>query len=149
MLVDESEETPQILSAPGGSAPASWLSLFRDGYAPVSLMIAGGSAACALSGNMGEFLTGRMLQGLGGGFLTALAYATIRRVYRENQRTRAIVLLSGIFGAAAFTGPLFGGVLAGWGVWRWAFWIDVPLALVVGTLAASTLSKPPMVRPRG
>ena len=210
MLVDESEETPQILSAPGGSAPASWLSLFRDGYAPVSLMIAGGvaihalsmrvvstalpivvteigglrffawtttvavvtaiwgaafaaslvrfrglrdayriglvlfaggSAACALSGNMGEFLTGRMLQGLGGGFLTALAYATIRRVYRENQRTRAIVLLSGIFGAAAFTGPLFGGVLAGWGVWRWAFWIDVPLALVVGTLAQSTLSK--------
>jgi MFS family permease len=218
MLVDEDKETPNILSGPGGSAPASWLSLFQGGYAPVSLMIAGGvaihalsmrvvstalpivvteigglrffawtttvavvtaiwgaafaaslvrfrglrdayrislvlfaggSAACALSGNMGEFLTGRVLQGLGGGFLTALAYATIRRVYRENQRTRAIVLLSGIFGAAAFTGPLLGGLLAGWGIWRWAFWIDVPFALAVGTLADSTLSKRSEPEPNG
>jgi MFS family permease len=210
MLVDENEERPDTRSAQAGSAPAGWLSLFRDGYAAISLMIAGGvaihalsmrvvstalpivvteigglrffawtttvavvtaiwgaafaaslvrfrglrdayrisllvfaggSAACALSGDMGEFLTGRVFQGLGGGFLTALAYATIRRVYRENQRTRAIVLLSGIFGAAAFTGPLVGGVLAGWGVWRWSFWIDVPFAVAVGLLAESTLPK--------
>ena len=70
-----------------------------------------------------------------------MAYATIRRAYRENQRTRAIVFLSGIWGAAAFTGPLLGGVLAEWGVWRWAFWIDVPFSLAVGLLAEATLSK--------
>jgi MFS family permease len=210
MLVEKTEEAPNILSAQDDRAAAGWLSLFRDGNAPISLMIAGGvaihalsmrvvstalpivvteigglrffawtttvavitaiwgaafaaslvrlrglrdtyrislalfaggSIICAVSGNMGVFLAGRLFQGLGGGFLTALAYATIRRVFRENQRTRAIVLMSGIFGAAAFTGPLIGGVLAGWGVWRWAFWIDVPFAIAVGLLAESTLSK--------
>ena len=49
MLVDENEKTPNILSAQRGSGPAGWLSLFRDGYAPISLMIAGGVAIHALS----------------------------------------------------------------------------------------------------
>lgn len=212
MRVDETGETPNTLSARDGGAAAGWLSLFRDGNALVSMMIAGGvaihalsmrvvstalpivvseigglrffawtttvavvtaiwgaafaaplvrfrglrdayrislalfvggSVICAISPSMGVFLAGRLFQGLGGGFLTALAYATIRRAFRDNQRTRAIVFLSGVWGAAAFTGPLLGGVLAGWGVWRWAFWIDVPFAVAVGLLAQSTLSKQP------
>jgi MFS family permease len=210
MLVDETEERPNTLSAHDGGGDRGWLSLFRDGNALISIMIAGGvaihalsmrvvstalpivvteigglrffswtttvaivtaiwgaafsaslvrfrelrdayrislalfasgSAVCAMSTNMGVFLAGRLFQGLGGGFLTALAYATIRRAFKENQRTRAIVFLSGIWGAAAFTGPLLGGVLAGWGVWRWAFWIDVPFAVAVGLLAQVTLPK--------
>lgn len=210
MLAAETEERQTTLPAEESSGSTGWLSLFRDGNALVSLMIAGGvaihalsmrvvstalpivvteigglrffawtttvavvtaiwgaafsaslvrlqglrnayrislilfvsgSATCALSPNMGVFLGGRLFQGLGGGFLTALAYATIRRVFREHQRTRAIVFLSGIWGAAAFTGPLLGGALAGWGFWRWAFWIDVPFAIAVGLLAEVTLSK--------
>jgi MFS family permease len=207
---DETGTTPRTPSASDDSAAAGWLSLFRDGNALVSVMIAGGvaihalsmrvvstalpivvteigglrffawtttvavvtaiwgaalsaslvrfrglrdayrmslvlfgggSVVCALSATMGVFLAGRLFQGLGGGFLTALAYATIRRVFRERLRTRAIVFLSGIWGAAAFTGPLLGGVLAGWGVWRWAFWIDVPFAVTVALLAESALSE--------
>jgi MFS family permease len=218
MLAGKTEKAPNLLSAQDDRAAAGWLSLFRDGNAPISLMIAGGvaihalsmrvvstalpivvteigglrffawtttvavitaiwgaafaaslvrlwslrhayrislvlfasgSAICAISPSMEFFLAGRLFQGLGGGFLTALAYATIRRVFRENQRTRAIVLMSGIFGAAAFTGPLVGGFLAGWGVWRWAFWIDVPFAIVVGLLAESTLSKRTEPEPGG
>lgn len=210
MLAEKTEEAPNIPSAQNDRAAAGWLSLFREGNAPISLMIAGGvaihalsmrvvstalpivvteigglrffawtttvavitaiwgaafaaslvrlrglrdayrislalfaggSVICATSASMEVFLLGRLFQGLGGGFLTALAYATIRRVFRENQRTRAIVLMSGIFGAAAFTGPLVGGILAGAGVWRWAFWIDVPFAIVVGLLAEFTLSR--------
>jgi MFS family permease len=218
MLAEKTEEAPNILAAQDDRTAASWLSLFRDGNAPISLMIAGGvaihalsmrvvstalpivvteigglrffawtttvavitaiwgaafaaslvrlcglrhayrislvlfasgSAICAISPSMEVFLAGRLFQGMGGGFLSALAYATIRRVFRENQRTRAIVLISGIFGAAAFTGPLVGGVLAGWGVWRWAFWIDVPFAIAVGLLAEFTLSKRTEPEPSG
>ncbi len=136
--------TVAVITAIWGAAFAASLVRFRglrDAYRISLVLFAGGSVICASSPSMEVFLVGRLFQGLGGGFLTALAYATIRRVFRENQRTRAIVLMSGIFGAAAFTGPLVGGVLAGWGVWRWAFWIDVPFAVAVGLLAESTLSK--------
>jgi MFS family permease len=84
---------------------------------------------------MAVFLTGRLLQGLGGGLLTALAYTTISRVFPANLHTRAIALLSGVWGVAALSGPLVGGLLADWGLWRWAFWVDVPLAAAVGAIA--------------
>jgi MFS family permease len=136
--------TVAVITAIWGAAFAASLVRLRglrDAYRISLGLFAGGSVICATSPSTEVLLLGRLFQGLGGGFLTALAYATIRRVFRENQRTRAVVLMSGIFGAAAFTGPLVGGVLAGWGVWRWAFWIDVPFAVVVGLLAESTLSK--------
>jgi MFS family permease len=113
----------------------------RDAYRISLALFAAGSIGCAVAPNMAVFLTGRLFQGLGGGLLTALAYTTIRRVFIENVRTRAIVLLSGIWGVAAFSGPVLGGVLAGWGLWRCAFWIDVPFAVAVGVLAELTLSK--------
>jgi MFS family permease len=114
----------------------------RDAYRLSLVLFASGSIACAVAPNMAVLLTGRLFQGLGGGLLTGLSYTTIRRVFPENLRTRAIVLVSGIWGVAALSGPMLGGLLAGWGLWRWAFWIDVPFALGVGVLAEFTLSTP-------
>jgi MFS family permease len=136
--------TVAIVSAIWGAAfVASLVRIrgLRDAYRISLLLFAAGSIACAVSPNMAIFLGGRLFQGFGGGLLTGLAYTTIRRVFPENLRTRAIVFLSGIWGVAAFSAPAAGGVLAGWGLWRWAFWIDVPFAIAVGLLAQITLSK--------
>jgi MFS family permease len=134
--------TVAIVSAIWGAAFAAssvrWRGL-RNSYRIALMLFAVGSIGCALAPDMGVLLTGRLFQGLGGGLLTALAYTTIRRVFPEYLRTRAIVLVSGIWGVAALSGPLLGGVLAGWGFWRWAFWIDVPVALAVGVLAEFAL----------
>jgi MFS family permease len=113
----------------------------RDAYRISLVLFSTGSIACAVAPNMAIFLAGRLFQGLGGGLLTALAYTAIRRVFPEILRTRAIVFLSSIWGAAAFAGPLIGGVFAGWGFWRGAFWIDVPFAISVGVLAEIALAK--------
>jgi MFS family permease len=136
--------TVAITSAIWGAAFAASLARsqgLRRAYRITLVLFAAGSAICAIAPNMGVFLVGRLFQGLGGGLLTALAYATIRRAFAENLRTRAIVLLSGIWGVAACSGPLLGGILAGWGFWRWAFWIDVPIAACVGLLAELALPK--------
>jgi MFS family permease len=114
----------------------------RDAYRISLTLFAAGSVACAMAPNMGVFLIGRLLQGLGGGLLTSLSYTTIQRVFRESLRTRAIVFLSGIWGVVAFSGPLIGGFFAGLGFWRGAFWIDVPLAVVVCGLAEYSLPRP-------
>lgn len=114
------------LAASRGLRCAYWISL---------LLFAGGSALCATAPDISRFLAGRLFQGLGGGLLTALAYTTIRLVFPAALHTRAITLVSGVWSVGALCGPLFGGLFAGWGLWRWAFWIDLPLALTVGALA--------------
>jgi MFS family permease len=136
--------TVAIISAIWGAAFAASLVRsrgLRNAYWIALVVFAAGSIGCAAAPDMGVFLVGRLFQGIGGGLLTALAYTTIRRVFPENLRTRAIVLVSGIWGIAALSGPLLGGILAGWGFWRWAFWIDVPVAFAVGVLARQALPK--------
>ena len=88
---------------------------------------------------MGVLLGGRCLQGIGGGLLTSLAYAIIRRTLPTGLRTRAIAMLSGVWGVAALSGPFLGGILAAAGAWRWAFWIDVPFAAFIALLVHHVL----------
>lgn len=134
--------TIAMVSAIWGAASAAPLAVargLRRAYHIALVLFVVGSVICAVSPSMGVFLVGRLLQGLGGGLLTALAYTTISRVFPANLHPRAIAMLSGVWGIAALCGPLVGGILAGWGLWRWAFWIDVPLAAAVGAIAQRTI----------
>jgi len=136
--------TIAVVSAIWGAAFAAPLARSRGlkgAYRASLVLFAAGSIVCAASPDMGVFLLGRMLQGWGGGLLVALAYTTIQRVFPEGLRTRAMVLVPGIWGAAALCGPLLGGALAEWGLWRWAFWIDVPVAAMVWMLAECALPR--------
>jgi MFS family permease len=134
--------TVAMISAIWGAASAAPLAVslgLRRAYHVALALFVVGSIVCALSPDMGFFLVGRLFQGLGGGLLTALAYTTISRVFPRHLHTRAIATLSTVWSIAALTGPLVGGILAGWGLWRWAFWVDVPLAAAVGVLAQRTI----------
>jgi MFS family permease len=135
--------TVAMVSSIWGAALAAPLTArgLKVAYRVSLVVFATGSIFCAVAPSMGILLVGRFFQGLGGGLLTALAYTTIRRVFPEALRTRAIVLVSGIWGVAALCGPLLGGVLAAWGFWRWAFWLDIPVAAAVGLLAEHALPK--------
>jgi MFS family permease len=136
--------TIAVVSAIWGAAFAAPLARSRGlkgAYRASLVLFAAGSIACAASPDMGVFLAGRMFQGWGGGLLVALAYTTIQRVFPEGLRTRAMVLVPGIWGIAALCGPLLGGALAEWGLWRWAFWIDVPVAAMVWMLAEGALPR--------
>lgn len=134
--------TIAMISAIWGAASAASLAgshgLRRAYHIALALFVIG-SIVCALSPDMAVFLVGRLLQGLGGGLLTALAYTTISRVFPARLHTRAIATLSTVWSIAALSGPLVGGILAGWGLWRWAFWVDVPLAAAVGAVAQRTV----------
>jgi MFS family permease len=127
-----------IWGAASAAPMAAALGLRRAYHIALALFVIG-SVICAVSPTMEIFLVGRLLQGLGGGLLTALAYTTISRVFPANLHPRAIAMLSGVWGIAALCGPLVGGILAGWGLWRWAFWIDVPLAAAIGAIAQRTV----------
>jgi Major Facilitator Superfamily len=73
----------------------------------------------------------RAIQGWGGGVLHGLCYAIIGALYPEDLRPRALSTLSGAWGPATLLGPLVGGVFAELGWWRGAFWVTVPVLLLV------------------
>ncbi|WP_368877695.1 MFS transporter [Providencia vermicola] len=100
-----------------------------------------GSIWCAASPSMLTLLVGRALQGLGGGILFALSYALIRIVFTENLWSRAMGVVSGMWGIATLCGPAIGGIFAQGGHWRWAFWSLLPVAVFLTLIVVNQLPK--------
>jgi len=144
--------TVAVVSAIWGAAIAAPLAKargLRHAYRLSLALFAVGSIACAAAPSMAVFLTGRVFQGWGGGLLLALAYTTIQRAFPHALRTRAMVLVPAIWGVGALLGPLLGGILAQWGLWRWAFWIDLPVIAIVWILAECSLPRRGEPKPIG
>lgn len=93
----------------------------RKSYQIGILLFSLGTLLCTFAPTMYILLVGRFVQGFGGGLLFALSYAMIRLVFDKNLWSRAMALVSGMWGIAAFSGPFLGGLFAEGGHWRWAF----------------------------
>ena len=102
----------------------------RSGLMLAAAGLAAGTAACALAPTMPVLIAGRAVQGLGGGTMTAAVHGVIREVFPEELWPRMLATVSAAWGLAAMSGPAAGGVLAGLGWWRGAFWVMVPLIAV-------------------
>lgn len=107
----------------------------RGSYVLAALGFAVGSLACGAAANMWIMLLGRAIQGFGAGLLTAMSYAMIRQVFPQALWGRAFALISSVWGVSTLVGPAVGGVFAALDAWRWAFWILVPAAGLLGLLA--------------
>lgn len=110
-----------------------------------------GTLVCAVSPSMAVLLLGRTAQGLGGGLLLGLSYSAVRVVFEERLWSRAMVLVSSMWGVATLAGPAIGGIFAQTGHWRLAFWSVLPIAaglamLVCTQIAAASRSERQPVR---
>ena len=117
-----------LAAAAGVPALVAWRGT-RAAYRIAFVLFMLGSLACALAPTMPLLLVGRLVQGIGGGMLPALGYASIRRLLPSALHAQAIAVLGSVWGVAALLGPTVGGVFAGWGAWRAAFGIDVVIGL--------------------
>jgi len=88
------------------------------------------SIACGLAPSISWLIAGRAVQGIGGALLVPGALALISASFGPEERGRAIGMWSGFSGITAAIGPLLGGWLVDHS-WRWAFFINVPLAAIV------------------
>nr|WP_210309026.1 MFS transporter [Ochrobactrum sp. CM-21-5] len=113
----------------------------RGAYVVATLLFAAGTLISSLAINMPVMLVGRSVQGLGGGFLYALAYGLTRVVLPERLWGRAIGLISAMFGVATLIGPAIGGIFAEYGAWRAAFWSLLPIAGLFAVVAFATLPR--------
>ncbi|OBJ29264.1 MULTISPECIES: MDR family MFS transporter [Mycolicibacter] len=90
-----------------------------------------GSVLCGLSASMGMLVAARALQGIGGGAITVTAAALIGEVIPLRDRGRYQGMLGAVFGVTTVIGPLLGGYVTDYLTWRWAFWINLPISVVV------------------
>ncbi|CAB3656037.1 putative multidrug-efflux transporter [Paraburkholderia sediminicola] len=106
----------------------------RSAYFSALAVFALGTVVCATAPSMLWMLAGRTLQGFGGGILLALSYALIRVVFEERLWPRAMGLVSGMWGVATLCGPAVGGIFAQLGDWRLAFWVLLPVVLLLAVI---------------
>lgn len=113
----------------------------RGNYMLAAIAFCIGSLICGASPNMEVMLVGRAVQGFGAGLLVAMTYAMIRLVFAEHLWPRAMALISSVWGVATLIGPAIGGIFAEFDAWRWAFYVLVPLSILLGGLAGRVVPK--------
>jgi EmrB/QacA subfamily drug resistance transporter len=88
------------------------------------------SIACGLSRSTFSLILARGVQGIGGALLVPGSLALIAASFDSKARGKAIGTWSGFSGITTAIGPILGGWLVSLS-WRWAFFLNVPLAAVV------------------
>lgn len=90
-----------------------------------------GALASGAAPTPGVLIATRAFQACGGALMTPAAMALVLREFPPERRAMAIGTWGAVGGVAAATGPSLGAVVVGLGGWRWAFWLSVPLAVIV------------------
>jgi len=89
------------------------------------------SAACGLAQSINQLILARAIQGIGAALLVPGSLAIISASFPEKDRGRAIGTWSGFTAITMAFGPVLGGWLIEHVSWRWAFYINLPLAAAV------------------
>src|SRR5689334_6394479 len=98
-----------------------------------------GSLLCGLaptiSSSIWLLVAARALQGFSGGVAQPLGSAQLYRTFPPKEQGVAL----GYFGIALVVAPALGPIMGGWlvdqGLWRWIFFINIPIGIVGVTLA--------------
>jgi len=94
------------------------------------------SLVTALAPNGTVLLAGRFLQGVGGALILPSTLSIINATFRGRERAVAFGIWGSTIGGMAALGPLVGGWFVTNESWRWAFYVNLPIALLalVGAL---------------
>jgi predicted MFS family arabinose efflux permease len=107
----------------------------RGATALAGLIMAGGCVMSALAPDVGTFLAGRLIQGLGSGWISGFAMVAVALMFPERHLARVFASVTFVWGIATVLGPLFGGAVLEAGDWRDVFWLFALQAAVFSAAA--------------
>lgn len=89
------------------------------------------SLVCGLAANASTLIAARAAQGMGAALLSPAALSIVTTTFHGADRNRALGAWAALGGAGAAVGVLLGGVFTAGPGWEWAFFINVPIGLLV------------------
>ena len=98
-----------------------------------------GSLLCGLAPGLVPLIVARAVQGFGGGIAQPLGVAMLFMSFPPEEHGRAFGIWGLVMIVAPTLGPIIGGFLADRDLWRWIFFINIPIGIAGMILAANLL----------
>ncbi|PJJ79017.1 MFS transporter [Mucilaginibacter auburnensis] len=95
-----------------------------------------GSAACGVAGSVNMLIVCRAIQGMGGAFMIPGSLSLISSIINPKERGKAIGTWSAFTTVVTMGGPVLGGALADAGLWRYIFFINIPIGVAAFLMLA-------------
>lgn len=93
-----------------------------------------GSIVSASATSMDNLIVGRVIAGVGGSGLQTLSLVIGSSIVEEKNRAMIVSIVMSAFAAASLIGPFVGGAFTTHVIWRWCFWINLPIGAVTALL---------------
>jgi EmrB/QacA subfamily drug resistance transporter len=108
------------------------------------------SLTAGLAGSSGLLVAARLVQGTGAALMAPAALSQLTTSFREGKdRNTALGVWGAISGMAAAAGVFLGGVISQGPGWRWVFFVNPPICVVVAAGALVLLASDRGARTRG
>jgi EmrB/QacA subfamily drug resistance transporter len=108
------------------------------------------SLTAGLANSAGLLVAARLVQGTGAALMAPAALSELTISFREGKdRNTALGVWGAISGMAAAAGVFLGGVISQGPGWRWIFFVNPPICVVVAAGAFALLAKDPGDRTEG
>jgi EmrB/QacA subfamily drug resistance transporter len=108
------------------------------------LLFSGASLFGGFATSQWWLLTARAAQGVGGAVIAPTALALISTNFPQGaERNRAFSVYAAMAGAGAAAGLVLGGILTTYASWRWVFFVNVPIGILMAAAAPRVLTESP------
>lgn len=106
------------------------------------------SLAAGLAGDGTLLIAARLAQGAGAALLSPAALSIVTTTFQGAERAKALAVWSSLGGAGAAVGVLLGGAFTAGPGWQWAFYVNVPVGLMILAALPLVVRSRPAVHPR-
>ncbi|MCE5200312.1 MFS transporter [bacterium] len=103
-------------------------------YAGGILVFAAGSLVCGISLSAPMLIIARAFQGVGSAITMSAGPALVTEAFPATERGKALGFTGMAVALGLLSGPLIGGAIVQCANWRWMFFINVPVGLILATL---------------
>ncbi|WP_262403603.1 DHA2 family efflux MFS transporter permease subunit [Actinomadura sp. CNU-125] len=126
-----------VLLISGGRLGDLWgkKNLFIAGVALFTLA----SLVCGIAQDPAQLIAARAVQGLGAALLMPQTMSIIINVFPPDRRGAALGIWGAVAGVSTIAGPTIGGLLVTSFDWRWIFFVNLPIGILVLAMAIPIL----------
>lgn len=90
-----------------------------------------GSMLCGLASSLWLLILARLFQGIGGALIFSVNIAMITSTFPDRERGLALGLNAVVVSLGVAAGPTIGGIITQYLTWRWIFYVNVPICMLV------------------